>query len=152
MRPLVVAAIVSLFGVPARADIHGSVGAGGALVLSGDRGDRTRADVAFDLTLRGRFGVIAAWRGFDDARRGLVMAGVAYEAAASRPRLVLDFHAAAGADLDARVPLVGGGLRTTVALIGPVGVVLDMGAYLVLDGIDDSRLQLQSALLAVARW
>ena len=154
MKPFAAAALVVLLATPVRAErpYHGSVGAGGALLLSGDRGDRTRGDVAFDLKLRSRFGLIAAWRAFDDQHRGLVMAGIAYEAAASRPRLVIDFHAVVGADLDAAAPLIGGGMRTTLALIGPLGVALDVGGYLVLDGIDNSRLQLQSSVLVVGRW
>jgi hypothetical protein len=75
-----------------------------------------------------------------------------YEGAAARPRLVLDLHAELGADLDARVPLVGGGIRTTLTIIGPLGVALDTGAYLVLDGIDRTRLQLQTSTVLVARW
>ena len=80
------------------------------------------------------------------------MAGLVYEGAAARPRLVVDLHADAGADLDARAPLVGGGVRATLTLLGPLGVVVDAGAYLVIDGIDGSRLQLQSSTLLVARW
>lgn len=131
--------------------IHGSAGAGGALVLTGDRGDRTRLDVVVDLKI-GRFGGIAAWRALDGEHDGLVTAGLIYEAAAARPRLVIDLHGEAGADLDARAPLLGGGVRTTIAIVGPLGVALDLGAYLVLDGIDDTRLQLQSSALAVLRW
>jgi hypothetical protein len=61
-------------------------------------------------------------------------------------------HADIGADLDAHAPLVGGGIRATVGVIGPLGVVLDGGGYLIIDGADNSRLQLQSALLLSARW
>lgn len=131
---------------------HGSVGAGGVLVLTGGGGDRVRGEVAAELKVAGRYGVVAAWRAFDAERRGLVMAGVVYEAAAARPRLVIDLHADAGVDLDARAPLVGGGIRTTLAIAGPLGVALDAGAYLVIDGVDDSRLQLQSSTLLVVRW
>jgi hypothetical protein len=75
-----------------------------------------------------------------------------FEAAAARPRLVLDLHADLGADLDARAPLAGGGLRTTLQLVGPLGVVVDSGAYLVIDGIERTRLQLQSSALLAVRW
>jgi hypothetical protein len=49
---------------------------------------------------------------------------------------------------------VGGGVRFTLAVgrgLG-VGVVLDTGGYLVLDGVDDLRLQLQTSVLAAVRW
>jgi hypothetical protein len=138
---------------PARR-IHGSAGAGGALLFTGDRGDRARAELAVDVKLGGRFGVLAAWRAHDlaEERYGLVTAGVVFEAGAARPRLVLDLHADAGAELDARAPVIGGGIRTTLAITGPLGVVLDAGAYLVLDGFDDTRLQLQSSALLAVRW
>ncbi len=132
--------------------VHGSAGVGGSVVLTGDQGDRMRLEVVVELKPRSRFGGVLAWRAFDDDHRGLVMAGVVYEGAAARPRLVLDLHAELGADLDARRPLAGGGIRATLTIIGPLGLVLDTGAYLVLDGLDRSRLQLQSSTLLVARW
>lgn len=138
---------------PARARrSHGSIGAGGALLLTGGRGDRGRLDAAIDLTLGGRFGALAAWRAFDDAHRGLLTAGLVFEAAAARPRLVLDLYAVLGADLDAAAPVAGGGLRTTLAVAGPVGVVLDTGGHLVIDGMADTRLQLQTSALLAVRW
>lgn len=138
----------------ARADrpIHGSVGVGGALLLTGAGGDRTRLDLAVDLKPRSRYGVLLAWRGWDDAHRGLVMAGLVYEGGAARPRLVLDLHADAGVDLDARRPVAGGGIRTTIAIAGPLGVVLDSGLYVVLGGLGDTRVVLQSSALLAARW
>ena len=97
-----------------------------------------------------------AWRAIEprenDHHDGLVMAGILYEGAAARPRLVLDLHGDVGIDLDAKRPLVGGGIRTTLTVIGPIGVVLDSGAYLVIDGIDDTRLQLMGSTLVVGRW
>ncbi|HWU88884.1 MAG TPA: hypothetical protein VN253_16575, partial [Kofleriaceae bacterium] len=83
---------------------------------------------------------------------GLVCAGLVYEAASSRPRLVLDLHAELGADLDIAAPLAGGGVRATIAVAGPLGVVVDSGGYLVIDGIAETRLQLQTAALIAARW
>ena len=131
---------------------HGSVGVGGSLLLTGDGGDRLRLDVAVDLKPGSRYGIGLGWRAFDGERKGLVTAGVVYEGAAARPRLVLDLHADAGLDLDRTAPVIGGGVRTTLTVLGPLGVVLDAGAYLVLDGIDASRLQLQTTLLVAARW
>jgi hypothetical protein len=150
MRALVVLCLLAAAAFAERG-IHGSAGFGGTLVSTGDRGDRWRLEATFDLKVRSRYGVVVGWRAFDDTHHGLLTAGLAYEAAASRPRLVIDMHADIGADLDARAPLVGGGLRTTVGIIGPAAVLLDGGGYLVIDG-DDTRLQLQSALLLSARW
>ncbi len=136
---------------PART-LHGSAGAGGSLIVTGSQGDRFRFDVELDLKPRSRYGVLLAWRAFDADHRGLVTAGILYEGAAARPTLVLDLHADVGVDLDQRAPLVGGGIRPTLQIIGPLGLVYDGGAYLILDGFDNSRLQLQSTLLLVARW
>jgi hypothetical protein len=131
---------------------HGSAGVGGSLIMTGAQGDRFRLDATFDLKPRSRYGVVLGWRAFDEDHEGLVTAGLAYEGAASRPRLVVDLHADLGLDLDATRPLAGGGIRTTLMIYGPFGVVLDTGAYLVIDGIESSRLQLQGATLLAARW
>jgi hypothetical protein len=141
---------------PRSRPVHGSIGVGGSLVLAGDQGDRHRIDVAIDFKPRSRFGLTLAWRAIEprdnDHHDGLIMAGILYEGAAARPRLVLDLHADAGADLDAKAPLIGGGIRSTLTIVGPLGVVLDSGLYLVIDGIDDSRLHLQTSTLLVGRW
>ncbi len=151
MRTLVVA--VLLAGTAhAERPLHGSVGVGGTLIATGSRGDRLRLEAAFDLKLRSRYGFVAAWRAFDDTHHGLVTAGLTFEAGAARPRLVLDLHADLGVDLDHRTPLVGGGIRSTLMIIGPTALVFDGGGYLVIDGFDHTRLQLQSALLLAARW
>ena len=36
-------------------------------------------------------------------------------------------------------------MRTTLAIVGPLGVALDTGGYLVIDGVDHTRLVLSSA-------
>ena len=152
MRALAIPAL--LVAAPAHADrgVHGSVGAGGSLLLTGGGGDRGRLDVAIDVKPRSRFGGIVAWRAFDENHRGLVTAGVVYEGGAARPRLVLDLYAHVGFDLDAKAPLVGGGLRTTLAIIGPLGVVLDSGAQLVVDGLSETRLQIASGAFVAGRF
>ncbi len=132
--------------------LHGSVGAGGSLIVTGSQGDRWRLDLAVDFKPRSRYGVLLAWRAFDADHRGLVTAGLSFEAGAARPRLVIDLHADVGVDLEQRAPVIGGGFRPTLGLIGPLGLVYDGGAYIVLDGLDDSRFQLMSTLLLVARW
>ena len=150
MRALVV---LLLLADVAHADrgVHGSAGVGGTFLTSGGRGDRGRLEATLDLSIRSRYGVLLGWRAFDTTHDGLLTAGLSFEAAAARPRLVIALHADAGADLDARAPLAGAGIRLTVGVLGPLGVVLDGGGYLVIDG-DDTRLQIQSSLLLAARW
>lgn len=131
---------------------HGSVAAGGSLLLTGDRGDATRADLAVDLKPRSRFGGLLAWRAFDADHRGLLTAGILFEAAAARPRLILDLHASLGADLDNKRPLAGGGLRTTLTIIAPLALQLDTGGMLVLDGVSGTRLQLYTSALLGGRF
>jgi len=139
----------------ARRPFHGSVGVGGSFVVAGAQGDRHRIDLALDFK-PSRYGFTLAWRAIEprdfDHHDGLLMAGIVYEGAAARPRLVLDLHGDVGVDLDARAPLIGGGVRTTLTIVGPLGVVLDSGVYLVIDGIDDSRLHVQGTTLLVGRW
>ena len=152
MRALVVCLLAAAAPLAlAERGIHGSAGIGGTFISTGDRGDRWRLEATFDLKVRSRYGFVVGWRAFDSTHRGLVTGGLVYEGAASRPRLALDLHGDLGADLDKRAPLVGGGLRATVGLLGPLGVVLDGGGYLVIDGAD-TRMQLQTALLMSARW
>jgi hypothetical protein len=155
-RAIVIVGLVLLAG-NARADedqrpFHGSLGVGGSLLATGARGDSARLDAIVDLKPRSRFGGLLAWRAFDEDHRGLVTAGLVYEAGAARPRLVLDLHADVGVDLDNKAPLAGGGLRTSIAILGPVGIALDTGALLVVDGLDDTRLQIYTAALLIGRF
>jgi hypothetical protein len=131
---------------------HGSASAGGALLATGAEGDHMRAELELDVEPDSRFGGLVALRAFDEDHRGLICAGLIYEAGAARPTLAIDFHADLGADLDQRAPLVGGGLRTVLGLYGPLGVALDSGAYLVIDGLDHTRLVLSLGAGLAARW
>ncbi len=112
---------------------------GGTLLATGDNGDRQRGELEVDIEPYSRYGALLAWRAFDGSHHGLVLAGLVYEAAAARPRLVLDLHADIGADLDQRAPALGGGVHAVITLLGPVGVALDAGAYLVIDGVRNTR-------------
>ena len=150
MRALIVVALLAATAAAER-PLHGTFGIGGGLIATGSRGDRFRFEAAFDLELRPRYGFVAAWRSFDRDHHGLATAGLSFEAGAARPQLVLALHADLGADLDHRAPVVGGGLRATLRIIGPTALVFDGGGYLVVDG-SDTRFQLQSALLLAARW
>lgn len=147
--------VVLVLAPDARADdrpVHGSVSAGGTLLLTGDDGSRQRAELEFDIEPHSRFGGLVAWRGFNSDRHGLVTAGVIYEGGAARPRLALDLHADVGVDLDLHAPAAGGGVRTVLTIIGPLAVALDSGAYLVIDGVDKTRLQLQAGAALAAAW
>lgn len=132
--------------------MHGSIGAGPSLALTGAEGDRLRYDVALDIKPSGRYGLTVGWRQFDTERRGLLVAGVVYEGGAARPRFVLDLHAGAGVDLAIPAPLVAGGIRPTLAIVGPLALVFDLSAYVILDGVDNSRLQIASSTLVAFTW
>lgn len=132
--------------------VHGSVGGGGSLLLTGEQGDRWRVDAAIDVKPWHRYGILLAARAFDESRQGLVLGGVIFEAASARPRLVLDLHASLGLDLEARAPAGGGGIRTTLTIYKLLGIAFDLGAYLVIDGFDETRLQIQSTTALVVRW
>lgn len=147
-------AILCALTASAHADrgVHGSIGGGSALLLTGHDDNRFRFELEVDIKPASRYGGFVAWRGFDDEHRGMLLGGLVYEAGAARPRLVLDLHADAGADLDQRAPVVGGGIRTTLTIVGPIGIALDSGAYLVIDGVDDTRLRLMGSTSIVGRW
>jgi hypothetical protein len=130
--------------------VHGSAGAGATLLLTGDGGDRARFEIELDVEPASRFGGLVAW--FDEHHHGLLLASVMYEAGAARPRLVVDLHGDIGADLDQTAPAIGGGVRTTLMVWGPLGVGLDTGAYVVVDGVDATRLVLGSSASVVVRW
>jgi hypothetical protein len=132
--------------------VHGSIGGGSSFLLTGAGGDRTRFELELDLEPKSRFGGHVAWRAFDADHHGLLLGGVVYEAGAARPLLVVDLHGDAGADLDAKAPVVGGGARTTLTIWKMFGVGLDAGAYLVIDGVDDTRLVIATSACAVMRW
>jgi hypothetical protein len=108
--------------------------------------------VAVDIKPKSRFGGHLAWRAFDGEHDGLVLGGVVYEAGAARPRLVLDLHGDVGADLDQKAPVVGGGVRTTLTIVHWMGLAFDGGGYLVIDGVDDTRLVLSGSTSLVIRW
>lgn len=151
MRPLFV---ICALATPAFADrpVHGSVGGGGSFLLTGAEGDRNRFELALDVEPASRFGGMVAWRAFDADHHGLLLGGIVYEAGAARPRLVVDLHGEAGVDLDLTAPVLGGGVRTTITIWKVLGVGLDSGGYLVVDGVDNTRFVLLTSASAVIRW
>ena len=154
MKLAPVLVLVLVLVLDARADdrpVHGSVSLGGTILVTGNDNDHFRGEVEVDVEPQSRFGALVAWRGFDSSHRGLVGAGLVFDAAAARPRLVLQLHGDVGADLDLPAPMIGGGARAVVGLVGPLGVALDTGLYVV---IDSARTRVQLALGAglAARW
>ncbi len=154
MKWLAVTTAVCLSTTTAYAErpVHGSAGIGAPLLLTAHDDNRLRLELELDIEPASRYGGFVAWRGFDDIAHGMLLGGLIFEAAAARPRLVVDMHADVGADLDQKAPVVGGGLRTTLTIWGPFGLALDTGAYLVIDGVDDTRLRLMGSTSAVVRW
>jgi hypothetical protein len=152
-------ALLCLLGSTAHAErpIHGSIAAGGTLVLTGSDGDRFRNEVSADIKPWSRYGAIVGWRAFDQGslgdgeHDGMLTAGIVFEAGAARPRLVLDLVGEVGWDLDQKAPLAGAGIRNTVGVIGPLAVVLHSSLYIVVDG-DDTRVHLQGNALVGLRW
>lgn len=145
--------LLVLAAAPASArPLHGSASVGGSLLGTGEGdGSRLRADVEIDVETS-RYGGLLALRAFDKDHEGLLCGGLVYEGAAARPRLVLALHADVGVDLDARAPLVGGGIRATLFVVGPLALAYDGGAYVVIDGVDRSRLVLSGAAMLAVAW
>jgi hypothetical protein len=132
----------------------GAVQAGGELALSGG-GPRQRAGVAVTAYVTRRLGVRAALRLLPlepVADTGVATLGVAYRAAAARPRLELVVHAEAGLAWPL-APAFGGGVTTYLwPTRWPVAVTLDLGATAIVDGVVDSRVVIATGLgLALAR-
>jgi hypothetical protein len=137
--------------------LHGSVAAGGTLVVTGSDGDRFRNEVSADIKPWSRYGAIIGWRAFDQAslgdgeHDGMLTAGIVFEAGAARPRLVLDLVGEVGWDLDQSAPLAGAGIRNTIGVVGPLAVVLHSSLYIVVDG-EDTRVHLQGNALVGLCW
>jgi hypothetical protein len=149
-----VLAVICALAAPAFAErpVHGSVGGGTSFLLTGAGGDRNRFELEVDIEPASRFGGHLAWRAFDREHHGLLLGGIVYEAGAARPRLVVDLHGDVGADLDVYAPVVGGGVRTTLSIWRLFGIALDSGGYLVIDGVENTRLVLAGSAAAVIRW
>lgn len=127
------AALVALVGIAAgfraaAAEPHGAVLVGSELALSGG-GQTPRAQATVLVYLARRHGVYASVdRVALDGDSGLATVGLAYRAAAARPRLELVLHADAGVAWP-RAAAAGGGVlaflwptRLPLALVGGVRV------------------------------
>jgi hypothetical protein len=140
-----------------------SIGGGGAVLILGSEGERWRGLYQLDLYPGGRlghWGLSLAARSilFDPyGEAGMVTAGAIYEAAASRPRLIMALHGDLGVTYgpdggdDVR-PVVGGGLKTHLGIIGPLAIATDLTAHLVLGDSDDLALVISAgAMIALFR-
>jgi hypothetical protein len=162
MKGAVVLAALIAIAAPAAAAADtpprpiGSLRGTGDLTLTGPSPhNRVGGDLIVYLTQR--TGVFAGVQqvtlkpSFGDA--GQATAGIAYRAAAARPRLDMVLHGDVGATWPL-APTVGGGIITFFWPLTKVPVAITSGAnaYLVLDGVDNTRVVLSVGLgLAIAR-
>jgi hypothetical protein len=158
-------AVLCALAAPARAEpepLHVSIGGGGSLLLTGQGdGSRNRLDGHLGVSggRFGRFGLVAALRhvAYDPfADDGLATIGLHYQAAAARPRLALALHADLGSAITHAAPVIGGGVETHFWIwpkrLGPIALVSDLTAHLVIDGVDDTRLVLAGATRLALAW
>jgi hypothetical protein len=159
MRALV---IVAMLGAIAHADdgdapkprpFHGSIAAGSALVFGS--ANRGAAAAAIDIVpggALGTWGVTLAVRdvGYSPfAHHGMATIGIVREAAAARPLLVINLHGDVGVAWgDKTLPVIGGGIKTDLAFVGPLGIALDTTIHLEVDGVDGTHLVLGFGLMA----
>jgi len=131
--------------------LHGSLGAGGATVFGG--ADRLTAAGAIDVLPGGRFGkwgLIGAYRDVElrpVAGHGMLTLGVIREAAAARPRLVILLHADLGVAWGPTAPVIGGGVKTYLGVIGPLGLAFDVTAHVIAPSVDDSHVVISLGML-----
>ncbi len=81
----------------------------------------------------GRYGIRGEWRGYRDESSGSVLAGLIFEAGASRPQLALKLIAEVGLTSDRR-PIVGGAIEWSLWLLGPVGISTLTDLQIIIDG------------------
>ena len=136
-------------------DVHpvGAVELSSELLLSGT--PRRRAGVAVTAYLTKRVGLRAAARliQLDPlGDTGLVTFGVAFRAAAARPRLELVVRAEAGVTWPL-APAIGAGTTTYLwPTRFPIALAFDLSAVAIVDGVVDSRVAISVGLgLALAR-
>mgnify|MGYP001555235340 CR=1 FL=1 len=92
-----------------------------------------------------RYGLRVHARSFGRNSDGFFAAGVSFEAAAARPRLAMTLFAEAGVT-DAIDGVTGGGVQTTLWVVGPLALGTEGAAHLFWDGLD-TTLGLSASLL-----
>jgi len=140
-----------------RRDWHAGIGAGGFVALLGpvSNGLAASAEVSPGSAF-GRFGARVEGRSLDDdlgdgIDAGLLLGGVVYEAAAARPRLAIALHGEVGAVVPDPHLAVGGGVETTLWIVGPLALGLDSTVHLVLRGVDSDLLVAGALTVRLAR-
>ncbi len=132
--------------------VHVGVGVGGFVAATGPVTKGYAAE--FDLYpggKLGRFGTHITYKGFDGFADGLTTVGVAFEAGASRPKLVMALHAGVGVTFRQVHPVIEAGVQTQLTFFGPLGIGLGGSASLIYDGIDSSLVLSLSAVVRVGR-
>jgi hypothetical protein len=155
LRRLALVALVALLATarPAGAEVHGSLGAGQALLLTGRGGDATRWSVAGELTGGGRLGGGLALSGVGGrGEHGVATARLSAQVAAAPPKLWLRLHGEAGVALAARDPVLGGGATATLRLWRALALIVDGNAHLVVRDVEATRLTISVAALLGAAW
>lgn len=131
---------------------HGAVGAGGYAALTGPRWGGVTGASYHPAGGWGRLGMRAEVRGHEGVDEGHAVLGVAFEAAASRPRIVLSLNAGLGTTLAEPRPVMQVGVTTQLFLYGPLALALDSGAVLIVDGTDGTVLGLGQSLSVQLAW
>ncbi len=127
---------------------HGTLTVGWLLAATGPLGVGGAADVEFfPGGPFGRYGAGIYYRGDLSGQEGMITAGLTFEAGATRPKLVMSLHIAAGATYGPAHPALGGGVRAQLGVWGPLVVAGSATSHLVIDGVD-SRLALAITLTA----
>jgi hypothetical protein len=136
-----------------RRSMHIGVSVGGYAATTGPA--RWGPSVFAELSPGGwldHFGARIEARGFEGFGDGWLAAGVVYEAAAARPRLVLSLHGEAGWTYgEAICPVAGGGGHVALFVAGPLAVGVDATATLVYAGVDSTLALAASAVLRLGR-
>jgi hypothetical protein len=132
--------------------VHWAVAIGGFGALTGPagRGPAALAELYPGGRL-GRLGFALRFRGFENLDAGMALAGLSFEAGASRPTLTMALHAEAGLAYGPRCGAAGGGLRTQLGVAGPLVLIGDVTGHVVGGGCDVSLALAASFYVGLAR-
>ena len=140
IRVTIAALVLAVAGTaPASAEprpAHGGFGGGSYLGLTGAEWGPIGVADYYPGGGFGRFGLRGELRGYEGLEHGHAVAGVVYEAAAARPRLLISLHAGVGLSWTEVRPLVAGGIETQLWVLGPLSLVSGTDLVLRIDGID----------------
>lgn len=126
------AATILLAAAAARADETTHLHAGGGAFLASTATPRRGGWLTAGVQAPGRWG--GRLDVLDDGERGFWEGSVSYQLAASRPRLVVAFHAGAGwARGERDAPSLAAGVATQLGIVGPLAVGFDAAAHLTIE-------------------